>query len=113
MHYVAISELSETAVRHLIPVAKTIPHGLDTNEYPFNERPDSAQTTSSTSAGSLGSRDRTAQSMLRRSPARSSFSPVASRKRRRTRRTSNAWGRPSTSSSTWADILSTGATTKT
>ena len=42
MHYVAISEYQRRQYAHLIPVAKTIPHGLDTNEYPFNERPDSA-----------------------------------------------------------------------
>jgi glycosyltransferase involved in cell wall biosynthesis len=41
MHYVAISEYQRRQYAHLIPVAKTIPHGLDTNEYPFNERPDS------------------------------------------------------------------------
>jgi glycosyltransferase involved in cell wall biosynthesis len=42
MHYVAISEYQRRQYAHLIPVAKTIPHGLDTNEYPFNDRPDSA-----------------------------------------------------------------------
>ena len=42
MHYVAISEYQRRQYAHLIPVTKTIPHGLDTNEYPFNERPDSA-----------------------------------------------------------------------
>ena len=41
MHYAAISEYQRRQYAHLIPVAKTIPHGLDTNEYPFNERPDS------------------------------------------------------------------------
>src|SRR6516165_6125272 len=42
LHYVAISEFQRRQYARLIPVAKTIPHGLDTNEYPFNERPDSA-----------------------------------------------------------------------
>lgn len=42
MLYVAISEYQRRQYAHLIPVAKTIPHGLDTNEYPFNERSDSA-----------------------------------------------------------------------
>ena len=42
LHYVAISEFQRRQYADLIPVAKTIPHGLDTNEYPFNERPDSA-----------------------------------------------------------------------
>lgn len=41
MHYAAISEYQRQQYANLIPVAKTIPHGLDTNEYPFNERPDS------------------------------------------------------------------------
>src|SRR3546814_5351608 len=42
MHSVAISEYQRRQYANLIPVAKTIPHGLDTNEYPFNETPDSA-----------------------------------------------------------------------
>lgn len=41
MHYAAISEYQRRQYVHLIPVAKTIPHGLDTSEYPFNERSDS------------------------------------------------------------------------
>src|SRR3546814_1436769 len=42
MHSVAISEYQRRQYANLIPVAKTIPHGLDTNEYPFNETPDSS-----------------------------------------------------------------------
>src|SRR3546814_14308225 len=42
MHSVAISEYQRRQYANLIPVAKTIPHGLDANEYPFNETPDSA-----------------------------------------------------------------------
>lgn len=42
MHSVAISDYQRRQYANLIPVSKTIPHGLDTNEYPFNETPDSS-----------------------------------------------------------------------
>src|SRR3546814_16373886 len=40
MHSVAISEYQRRQYGNLIPVAKTIPHGLEPNEYPFNEPTD-------------------------------------------------------------------------
>ena len=76
------------------PGGEAIPHGLDTNEYPFNERPDSAGYLFDIGRITWVKGQDSAVDVAKKSGSKLALcASCVQGKSQRTRRTSNAWGR--------------------